>query len=516
MNSRNSKLVLALCTLAMSAVACGPKPNSPVTKTAQQAPSSLTTPSSLETADADAAQQKTALALPNDFGHFTGDWDEIVKRGMLRVLVVYSKGGFYYDKGQPRGVNVEAMDEFELFVRKDRSLSAANLKIAFVPTPPGRLLQALNDGIGDVICASVIISPEREKLVDFTIPVMSDVKLIVVTSKMSSSINSVEEMSSKDIYVGPTSLAKPELEALNQRFRNAGKPEINIKVVDPNLTEDDALEMVNAGLLPAIVAANFRAALWSRAYPNLVISPVAVKEQGDIGWAIRKGSPQLKAVLDNFVKGHRVGTTFGNVLVQRYMKQPEVLRNAASEAEMKKFKALVKYFQQYAAEFNFDYLMLAAQAYQESKLQQNLVSRRGAVGVMQVLPQYASANPINIRDVRDVQSNIHAGTKMLANITNTYFNDPGISQVDKTLFTFAAYNAGPNRILRIRNEAQRQGLNPNLWFGNVELIAAKDIGQETVQYVSNIFKYYVAYKMALEQIQTSQRAKEQFGQSSRP
>jgi membrane-bound lytic murein transglycosylase MltF len=126
---------------------------------------------------------------------------------------------------------------------------------------------------------------------------------------------------------------------------------------------------------------------------------------------------------------------------------------------------------------------------------------------MQVLPKYAAASPINIPNVRAAEPNIHAGTKMLAQIAKTYFNDPGITPMDKTLLTFAAYNAGPNRIVRLRKETESQGLDPNKWFGNVEMMVAKDIGQETVQYVSNIYKYYVAYKMAVEQKQVREAAK---------
>ena len=223
---------------------------------------------------------------------------------------------------------------------------------------------------------------------------------------------------------------------------------------------------------------------------------------------MRKGSPQLKAVMDDFVKNHGQGTTFGNMMIKRYTKDTKWVKNSTSEAEMKKLQAYVKYFQKYAAEYNFDYLMLAAQGYQESTLNQDLVSPRGAVGVMQVMPQYAGANPINIPDVRDAENNIHAGAKMLAQITKTYFNDPGIDQMNKTLFTFAAYNAGQNRIVRLRKKTQAEGLDPNRWFGNVELAVAKDIGQETVQYVANIYKYYVAYKMTLDQKKTREQAKQ--------
>ena len=166
---------------------------------------------------------------------------------------------------------------------------------------------------------------------------------------------------------------------------------------------------------------------------------------------------------------------------------------------MKKFQANVALFQKYAGEYDFDSLMIIAQAYQESLLDQSKNNPSGATGIMQVIPKYAAASPINIPNVGTPETNIHAGVKMLRNIEDTYFKDPKIDRLNKTLFVFASYNAGPNRIAKLRNEAAAQGLDPNVWFGNVELIAAKEIGQETVTYVSNIYKYYVAYTLAMEQ-----------------
>jgi membrane-bound lytic murein transglycosylase MltF len=464
--------------------------------------------SNLETTDAEAATQTTALSLPKNFGRFTGDWDQIVKRGYLRVLVVNSKTGFFYDKGRARGPIAEYMDEFDNVTNKKLKTGAKKFKVVYLPMSPGQLQEALNGGIGDIACTGIIITPEREKLFDFTVPVRNDAKLVVVTSKTAPSIPTIEDLSGKDVYVNPISVANAELEKVNQRFKQAGKPEIGIKQVDSNLFEEDLLEMVNAGLIPTTVSLNIRAELWSKAFSNIVVNPAVLREDGQIGWAMRKGSPQLKAVMDDFLKTHGQGTTFGNMMGQRYLKNTKWIKNSTSEAEMNKFKAYVKYFQQYAAEYNFDYVLLAAQGYQESMLNQDRVSPRGAVGVMQVLPQYAAAKPINIPDVRDAQNNIHAGAKMLAQITKTYFNDPGINQLNKTLFTFAAYNAGQNRIVRLRKQAQAEGLDPNVWFGNVELMVAKDIGQETVQYVSNIYKYYVAYKMAIEQQKIREQAKQ--------
>jgi membrane-bound lytic murein transglycosylase MltF len=502
-SSRPSSVLLAIVLLGISG--CASKPQSP--EPVASAPTPAPTQAALETTDADAKQTRV-LALPKDFGRFTGDWDQIVKRGQLRVLVVYSRSNFFYDGGRQRGVVADAMDEFENVTNKRLKTGAKKFKVVYLPMPPGQLQKALNDGMGDIICTGVIITPDREKLVDFTLPIKKDVKLVVVTSRVEAPINSTDDLSGRDIYVNPISVAKTELESTNQRFKQAGKPEIGVKVVDPNLSEEDLLEMVNAGLIPATVSANFRAELWSKVYTNIVVTPAALTEEGQIGWAMRKGSPQLKAVMDDFIKGHGLGTLFGNMMVQRYRNNTNLLKNSTSEAEMDKFKGYVKYFQQYAAEYNFDYLMLAAQGYQESMLNQDRVSHRGAVGVMQVLPKYAAANPINIPNVRDAQNNIHAGAKMLAQIAMTYFNDPGIDRQNQTLFTFAAYNAGPTRIVGIRKQARSDGLDPNKWFGNVELIAAKDIGQETVQYVSNIYKYYVAYKMTLEQLKIREQAKQ--------
>jgi membrane-bound lytic murein transglycosylase MltF len=499
---------LGIVLLALTG--CSSKPKSPESAVPAPAQQSSTAPapasSNLETTDA--ATQTTALSLPKNFGRFTGDWDQIVKRSYLRVLVVNSKSGFFYDKGRQLGVVAEYMEEFENVINKKLKTGAKKFKVVYLPMSPGQLQEALNGGIGDIVCTGIIITPEREKRFDFTVPLRNDAKLVVVTSKTAPSIPSIEDLSGKDVYVNPITVANAELERVNQRLKQSGKPEIGIKQVDPNLTEEDLLEMVNAGLIPMTVSLNIRAELWSKAFSNIVINPAILKEDGRIGWAMRKGSPQLKGVLDDFLKTHGKGTTFGNMMGQRYLKNTKWIKNSTSEAEMNKFKAYVKYFRQYAAEYNFDYVLLAAQGYQESMLNQDRVSPRGAVGVMQVLPQYAAANPINIPDVRDAQNNIHAGAKMLAQITKTYFNDPGINQLNKTLFTFAAYNAGQNRIVRLRKQAQAEGLDPNVWFGNVELMVAKDIGQETVQYVSNIYKYYVAYKMAIEQQNIREQAKQ--------
>lgn len=261
--------------------------------------------------------------------------------------------------------------------------------------------------------------------------------------------------------------------------------------------------MVNAGQLPATVASDQRAALWAQVFDQIRTYPdIPIASEGQLAWVLRKNNPQLKALVDQFVESHAVGTSFGNVVLRRYLRNTKWVRNSTSQSEMEKFFANVALIKKYSAEYDFDFLMIAALGYQESMLDQRKKSTRGAVGIMQVVPKYAAAPPIGILNVDKAENNIHAGVKMLHNISVRYFGDGTLDPMNRTLFTFAAYNAGPTRIARLRRQAQLEGLDPNKWFGNVELAVARDVGRETVQYVSNVYKYYVAYRLTVGQQQS--------------
>src|SRR5262249_49587113 len=143
-------------------------------------------------------------------------------------------------------------------------------------------------------------------------------------------------------------------------------------------------------------------------------------------------------------------------------------RNATSESEMKRFDQLTQYFQKYGQEYDFEWLLLVAQGFQESGLDQSIKSPAGAIGVMQMLPTTAKDKNVAIPDISQPEANIHAGVKYLRFLVNQYFDEPGITPTNRLLLAFASYNAGPNRITRLRTEAAEQGLDPNKWFNNVE------------------------------------------------
>jgi membrane-bound lytic murein transglycosylase MltF len=148
---------------------------------------------------------------------------------------------------------------------------------------------------------------------------------------------------------------------------------------------------------------------------------------------------------------------------------------------------------------------MAAQGYQESGLDHGRRSHVGAIGVMQVMP--ATGKEMKVGDIRQVEPNIHAGVKYVRYMMDHYYADEPMDALNKGLFAFASYNAGPARIRQLREKAAKRGLDPNKWFNNVEIIAAESIGRETVQYVSNIYKYYLAYQMVVEQVEQREAAK---------
>src|ERR1700693_490100 len=448
----------------------------------------------------DAEQSASSLALPESFERELGDLDGMETRHQIRVLVVPSRSGFFYDKGHPQGIFFEAFDEFQRFVNEKVKTGPLKVNVTYIPVRPEQLEHALLEGVGDIIGYPVIVTPEREKKVLFTSPIYSHVKQVIVTGPKSPPIADLEDLSGKEIYVNPLTAYYENLQHVSELFQKGGKQPILIKSADPNLTDEDLLEMVNSGLLPATVTISVRADFWSKIFPHLTVHSTAVlKEDGELAWATRTDSPDLKKLLDEFIEGREFGTSFGSTLVRRYLQNTRWVKDSTSTEEMKKFQAYVRFFQKYAAEYNFDYLMLVAQGYQESLLDQSRRNPSGAVGIMQVIPKYAAAPPISINNVDDAENNIRAGAKMLRNIADTYLNDPKLDSLNKTLMVFASYNAGPTRIARLRKQAARQGLDPDKWFGNVELVVAEEVGQETVQYVDNIYKYYVAYKLTLEQ-----------------
>ena len=435
-----------------------------------------------------------------------GDFDGMAKRRQIRALVVYSKTFYFLDQGQQRGLSYDLLKEFEKYVNQKLKTGILKIEVISIPITRDEIIPGLVKGFADIAVANLTITPQRQKQVAFSDPWLTDVKEQVVTGPAAPPVVSVDDLAGKEIHVRKSSSYYESLVQLNGVFKKAGKQPIKLVPADEIFQDEDLLEMVNAGLIPMIVLDSHKAQFWEQIFDDIKVHPdIAVRTGGEIAWAFRKNSPKLEAVVNEFVKGHKKGSMLGNMLFKRYLRDTRYVKNSVSEQELKKFRAMVQYFETYADRYDFDYLMIGAQAYQESGLDHSKRSPAGAIGVMQVLPSTAADPNVGIADIEKLENNIHAGTKYLRFIVDRYFKDPSIDKVNTMLFAFAAYNAGPARINDLRKKTAKMGLDPNVWFNNVEMAAAKEIGRETVQYVSNIYKYYIVYRTL-----TAQReAKEQ-------
>jgi membrane-bound lytic murein transglycosylase MltF len=466
------------------------------------AASAQTAPSSSQ-----APQRTTAPALK--LAPWSGDFDGMLKRRFIRVLVASSKTQYYVVNGVQHGSSYEFLKAFEQWVnqkypQKDKSL---RFHVVFVPVSRDQIFPRLTGGRGDLAVGTLLITPERLKIVDFSDPLVTGVKEIAVTGASSPELHSLEDLSGQEVFVRKSSSHWEHLETLNEKFRGEGKALVKLRAAPEDLEDEDLLEMLNAGLIPIVVTDAYLPKIWQQFYTNIKANPdVMLSDSGQIAWAMRKNSPQLMVAVNAFVKTHKQGTEFGNGVIARYGQSAKTLKNAVAPGELKKFQETASFFQKYASEYNLDYLLMMAQGYQESTLDQNAKSQVGAIGVMQLMPP--TGDQMKVGDIHQEESNIHAGVKYIRFMVDKYFANEPMDDTNKILFAFAAYNAGPGRIHALREEAAKKGLNPNVWIDNVELVAAARIGMETVTYVANIYKYYVAYKLVAEREEERKKAKD--------
>jgi membrane-bound lytic murein transglycosylase MltF len=451
----------------------------------------------VEVAEAHDEPQLDLATFNSELGAATewrGDFEQIVERGYVRALVPPSRTHYFLDGATQRGLSYEGLREFETYLNRRLERSIRTVKVLIIPVHRDELLPALERGLGDLAAANLTVTPERLERVDFAAPFADDVREVPVTGPAGPTLRTVDDLAGAEVHVRRSSSFWGSLEVLNTAFSARGLEPVRLEPAEEFLETEDLLELVNAGVLPATVADEHIARFWGDVLDNLTVhAELPIREGRSIAWAVRKDAPGLTEVVSEFAGGHRVGTLMTNVLLNRYLRDNAWVRNPLADEDRRRFEATVEMFRTYGERYEFDHLMLMALAYQESRLDQATRSRAGAIGVMQIKPETAADPQVGITGIDRLENNIHAGTKYLDFLRRRYFADPEIPKLDRYLLVFAAYNAGPARVASLRAEAAESGLDPNRWSGNVEVVAARRIGRETVQYVANIAKYYIAY-----------------------
>jgi membrane-bound lytic murein transglycosylase MltF len=437
---------------------------------------------------------------------FTGDLDGMEARRMIRVGVTFNRTHYFVDNGTQRGLTFEYLKRFEDELNAARKTRNLRIHVVMVPMSRDQLLPALAAGRLDAVAAQKTITDERRDLVDFSVPVRRNVSEVVVTGPGAPAVKTAQDLSGQEVFVRRSSSYYQSLEALNAELTRDGRPPVVILDAPEYLEDDDLLEMVNAGLVDTTVVDDYLAEFWKQIFSDLTVQTAATLRTGaDLAVAFRKNSPKLAAEVNAFIRRHGMGTLFGNMITRRYLQTSQFARRATTGEDRKRFLALQEIFRRYGDRYQLDYLLMMAKGYQESRLNQNTRSPVGAIGVMQIMP--ATGRALDVGDIRQLEPNIHAGVKYSRRLRDEYLGNEPLDDLNRGLFTLASYNAGPTRIRQLRREAARRGLDGNVWFGQVERIVSERIGRETLSYVSNIYKYYLAYRLLAEKEARRARAK---------
>ena len=448
---------------------------------------------------------------------FIGDLEEIRERRILRVLVSQNRTNFFDTKKGKRGIEHDLIKAYEKHLNRGPRQERYRTHVVFLVHPFEQLFSELEAGRGDIIASGLTITPERSGFLDFTKPYITEVNEILVSNKNAPKVERLEDLSGQQVVVVANSSYVIHIEIFNQFLGLYSLDPIEVVQADPILEAEDILEMVNAGIYRYTVVDDHIAEIYKNTLPDLNIQNKMVFHYGGkIAWAINSNLPQLKKSLDEFIQSYaKPGRLLGNSVYKKYFESTYWIKKDNLISELDRVECLSYYLQLYSEFYEFDWYLIAAQAYQESNFNQKLTSHAGATGIMQIKPSTAASKHVAIKNVKGkkgLENNIHAGIRYLAFLRDQYFSGDEYTEEDKINFTLAAYNAGPARVRRMQRKAEEMGLNPKKWFYNVEVVARNTIGHETVDYVTKIQKTKIALKsynlLTKERLRAKQEIKE--------
>ena len=338
------------------------------------------------------AQDSHQSPITQSIYPWKGDLDGMLQRGVVRVLTVHNPMFYFLDGATKRGATYELMKLFEEELNKKFNTTWKNrVSVIMIALPRDQLLPSLSAGLGDIAAANLTITPERKKQIEFSDPLLTDVSELIVTSSSEPDINTLSDLIGKEVYVRKSSSYYKNLKRVNAELKQQGGQSLKIILANELLEDYDLLEMVNAELVPMIVVDSHKAEFWKNIFTDIKVhDEFSINTGGQIAWAFRKNSPQLKEVINQFVKSHKKRTLMGNVIFNKYLRENKWVKRSLTEKEQEKLYAVENMFQKYGSKYKFDWLLIAAQSYQESEHDQNKRSPAGAVGIMQILPSTAA------------------------------------------------------------------------------------------------------------------------------
>jgi membrane-bound lytic murein transglycosylase MltF len=423
------------------------------------------------------------------------DLPEMLKTKKIRILTTYSFSNYFIYKGQSYGYEHSKMEEFRKFLTQGQSRGELQVDFFYLPLPYDMLIEALNLGYGDIVAANLTITPERNQEVEFTEPYLWGIKEILISRKDGEKVRKKEDLSGKRVHVRGGSSYDISLQKLNKEFEAKGLKSVQVETLPGVINTGEIIEMLNTGLIDFTVADSHYASLAKELFPNIEVhEDVIFNPDVRFGWMVRKNNPELKASLNQFVATVKKGTLLGNIFYKRYFKDNPWLQDALKGTDLDRLEQYAQLFKKYGDVYDLDWLLLAAQSFQESRFDPNARSRTGATGLMQLMP--STGKDMGFNDIASPENNVHAGAKYLRWVMDRYFPDESISRDDRMRFALAAYNAGPANIRRSRSLTTNMGYDASKWFNHTEIGTMRQISLEPVHYVRNINKYYLSFKIS--------------------
>lgn len=420
------------------------------------------------------------------------DLKSIISNDTLRVATMYGSTSYFLFRDEYMGFDYEMATNLANYLH-------VNLKINIAKSE-AEMTQWLEEGKVDVICYNMIETRELKKKFAFVLP-QADSYQVLVQNIGANALSDVTELEDEDVYVTQNSIYHERLEMLNDEIGGT----INIKIAADSLSEDDLIDMVAENKIKYTIS-DHNLVLLHKSYDRKLDGHMPVSFNQHNGWLIRNESRDLKNTIEKWEKLAE-SEQLQSTLKKKYWDQSPFFalrRITIPKGAISPFDHL---FRKYASDIEWDWRLLAAIAFHESRFDSQEVSWAGAAGLMQLMPRTASNFGLNRKTIFDPELNIEAGVQYIKSL-NMSFRQVS-SKSERIKFILAAYNSGPAHILDAMALAKKHGKNPQIWFNNVEYFLLKESepqfyndpvvkygyyrGKETAHYVQNALQTFDKY-----------------------
>ena len=402
--------------------------------------------------------RNTEEKIESDKSSKTNDFARIKETGVLKAVVDYNSSNYFIYRGRPMGYEYELLQDLceDLGVKLEIVVSN-NISETF---------NGLKNNRFDLVAQNLTVTGKRNKEFDFTVPFIQTQQVLVQREKSNKSgaaeyINSVLDLANKKIYVQKNSAYYQRLLNLSEEIGG------NIEIVSDSLySAEELISRVAKGIIDYTICDENIGKLNKFYYPNIDIS-LQVSFHQNIAWAVRKGSVEWKAYLDNWINEIK-GTRKFNFLYYKYFESPRVAErknsefNSISGSRISKYDDMIK---EIARQYNWDWRLISSIIYHESRFNEDAGSWIGAYGLMQLMP--VVAENYGIENIEDPRQNVKGGI-LLLNSLNDRFIESIPDSAQRIKFVLAAYNIGLGHVYDAQRLAKKYGKNPQIWENNVD------------------------------------------------